>query len=273
MQNKMQEQQLEQLLEKAAKEPAYRPEFLQQLLIGHIYCLGVTDRTTQPMKTEQIHMKQGDELHLQKWKKADGTEALPFFLSLETLQQSIEEEHSYLYLPTQQFFEMTLGDTLVMNPMSAYGKEFSPGEIRQLLQVDVGQVESYEVQQDTEVLLGQPTEYPYKMVLQLQKFLQTKTQVQAAYLALMHNPQRDAKPTLMIGLQLDMPQPLQLDQLIQQIGQVAFESLDQPSLVDLTIIDDQKNDGLSRYMREETTPFYQREQPEKRRGMLTRFFS
>jgi hypothetical protein len=59
MQNQMQEQQLEQLLEKAAKEPAYRPEFLQQLLIGHIYCLGVTDRTTQPMQTAQIHLKKG----------------------------------------------------------------------------------------------------------------------------------------------------------------------------------------------------------------------
>ncbi|WP_227539762.1 enhanced serine sensitivity protein SseB C-terminal domain-containing protein [Acinetobacter sp. MB5] len=267
----MSEQQLEQLLEKAAKEPAYRPEFLQQLLIGHIYCLGVTGQNTDPMQTTQIHLKAGDEIQLQKWTKADGSEALPFFLSLDTLQKSIEEEHSYLYLPTQQFFEMTMGDTLVLNPMSPYGKEFSPNEIRQLLQIDAGQVESYEVEQDTEVLLGQPAEYPYKMVTQLQKFLQTKPQVQAAYLALMHNPQRDAEPTLIIGLQLDAPQSL--DQLIQQTGQVAFDSLDQPSLVDLTIIDDQQMDGLSRYMREETTPFYQREQPEKRRGILTRFFS
>lgn len=270
MSNFESEQQLEQLLQQAAQEPAYRPQFLQQLLNGHIYCLGTTQRT-QSSKTEQVHLQQGDQLQLQKWQKADGTEALPFFLSLQTLQQSIQEEHSYLYLPTRDFFEMTLGDTLVLNPLSPYGKEFTPKEIQHLLDIDMGQVERYEVEQDTEVLLGQPTDYPYQMVTQLQKFFQTKPQVQAAYLATMFNPQRDQAPTLIIGLKLDSEQ--QLEQLIQQAGQVAFDSLNQPTPVDLTIIDEQQTDNLSEYFCQETTPFYLREQPQKRRGVLSRIFS
>lgn len=37
---------------------------------------------------------------------------------------------------TRQFFEMTKGATLVLNPTSALSKEFQPEEIKAILEID-----------------------------------------------------------------------------------------------------------------------------------------
>ena len=46
----------------------------------------------------------------------------------------------YIALNTRQFFEMTKGATLVLNPTSALSKEFQPEEIKAILEID--QIES-----------------------------------------------------------------------------------------------------------------------------------
>jgi hypothetical protein len=70
---------------------------------------------------------------LQHWEKDDGASVIPFFTSLEALQQAVEDEQSFVVMPARTLFAMTLGETLFLNAKLATGKEFMPNEIRHLL--------------------------------------------------------------------------------------------------------------------------------------------
>ncbi|STF83765.1 enhanced serine sensitivity protein SseB [Escherichia coli] len=57
-------------------------------------------------------------------KKEDGTSVIPFFTSLEALQQAVEDEQAFVVMPVRTLFEMTLGETLFLNAKLPTGKEF-----------------------------------------------------------------------------------------------------------------------------------------------------
>jgi hypothetical protein len=50
---------------------------------------------------------------------------IPFFTSLEALQQAVEDEQSFVVMPVR-LFAMTLGETLFLNAKLPTGKEFMP---------------------------------------------------------------------------------------------------------------------------------------------------
>ncbi len=63
----------------------------------------------------------------------DGTSVIPFFTSLEALQQAVEDEQAFVVMPVCTLFEMTLGETLFLNAKLPTGKEFMPREISLLI--------------------------------------------------------------------------------------------------------------------------------------------
>lgn len=121
----VEEKKLEELLKQAADEPAYRPEFYSVLLESTIYIIGDTGNSG----SGQCKLEAGSKINIQSWEDQDGNPVIPFFSSLEMLQKAINTELSYLALPANSFFEMTLGSTLFLNPKSDYGKEFTPSEV------------------------------------------------------------------------------------------------------------------------------------------------
>jgi hypothetical protein len=72
-------------------------------------------------------------LDLLHWEKDDGTSVIPFFTSLEALQQAVEDEQAFVVMPVRTLFEMTLGETLFLNAKLPTGKEFTPREISHLI--------------------------------------------------------------------------------------------------------------------------------------------
>ncbi len=77
---------LETLLEKAATEPAHRPAFFSALLEATVWVPG------SAADGEQI--VEDSALDLQHWEKEDGSSVIPFFTSLEALQQAVEDEQA-----------------------------------------------------------------------------------------------------------------------------------------------------------------------------------
>lgn len=267
------EKKLEDLLVKASLEPSQRPEFLEKLLSAEIYCIGFSDQTA-PQASSDV-LPEGSKVSLVHIQNEKGETYLPFFSSLESLQKAIQDEQSYLRIPAKSFFELTLGTNLVLNPYSEYGKEFFPQEVEALLQGGYGsQLESYEYQEQTEVLLGQPAEYPHEMINQLRVLLKTKPEVKTAYLAQMHDPKRDQEPTLLIGFETDQAiNNESFQRLKNQIGHVAYESLVRKRVIDLIHLDDiHATSGLEHYLRQETDPFYVRK-TRKEKGFFARLFS
>lgn len=250
--------QLEFLLERATHEPAYRPEFYQRLMDAHVLVISGDEK---PGGQDEMHLKEGDTVNLVQWPREDGTNVLPFFTSVEMLQKAIDREVSYLSLPARALFQMTEGTMLVINPFSDFGKEFTPEEISTLLAGGIpgGHAEEKTIQKDTQVLLGQPKNYPGRLVESLTTLFAQEQALQKAYLAQMFNPSEgQVKPHLIIGLQAESKAAF--GELLKKVGAVATDCLPDGDVVDFIFIEpDAPADetGVAGYMIRETKPFYE----------------
>lgn len=113
---------LEQLFIDTQKNYELIPDFIEKLLMSDVYCLGVQSID----HTFQFRVLETEE----------GDKAIPFFLSLEIIQNDLGGDVEYMTINTRQFFEMTQGATLVLNPTSELSKEFQPEEIQAILEID-----------------------------------------------------------------------------------------------------------------------------------------
>jgi hypothetical protein len=245
------ENKLEEILRLAADEPAHRPQFCEVLLSSQVFLLGTTG---VPGTDGEVNLEAGSKIQIQHWEKADGSPVIPFFSSLEVLQKSINSEESYLALPVRSLFEMTQGATLFLNPKSDYGKEFVPEEVAHLLSIGISQAPSQRVvEKETKVLLGQPSNYPSKMVDSLTQLLAKHSNVKRAYLALMHDASVDEKPHLIVGIEADGD----IERVMREAGNVAGDTAPEGEPVDLYRVNE-NDSGLSQYFINQTKPFYEK---------------
>lgn len=252
---------LERKLIAAAENPAARPEFYKTLITSNVFVIGFSDSAGEAAGT----IPAGAKLSIVNWKKNDGSPIIPFFTSLEALQRALKEESKYVALPAKSLFEITLGSFLVLNPASPYGKEFFPNEIEALLETGMNHVpQTRVVQKETKVLLGQPANYPSKMVSALATLLAKHSVVKAAYLCLMHDPSSGDKPTLVVGFEGDQD----LAGAMKEAGSVAVDTVPKGELVDFIVIK-RGESGIADYMFKSVKPFYERSFGSKLRSLFS----
>jgi hypothetical protein len=237
---------LGELLRLAASDLGRRREFYRLLLSSTVYV------SAGQAASGEARLEAGSPVSLQHWKKRDGTSVIPFFSSLEALKSAIDHEESYLQLPARSLFQMTLGATLVLNPRTPYGKELLPEEVRDLLagELDRGPAEA-NIPKNTRVSLGQPAEYPTRMVDALRQLLPRHPNVKRAFLALIHVTSSSEKPHLIIGIEADGD----VERALAEVGGVARDTAP-TGPVDLYRVT--AGDIMSDYFIRETTPFYER---------------
>jgi len=190
------ENKLERALKRAGDDPASRPDFYRILLDSEVYAIGHSD---SPSKGH-AEISAGGKLSIATWEKNDGTAITPFFTSLETLRLSLKQKTSFLAMPAKNFLKIMKGKSLILNPSSAYSKEFFPSEVEALLSSGVNHVAPERiVQEATQVLLGQPANYPTRMVTALKAFLPRHPNIHAAHLCLMQELDANATPSLIVG--------------------------------------------------------------------------
>ena len=245
---------LEIALELAASEPAHRPEFYRLLLESTIFIIGASGQLTEGDEG-LITLKANTQIQVVNWVRPDGSSVIPFFSSLRALQLAITSDEKYLALPARTFFKITRGAELILNPRSEFGKEFKPAEVEALLTEGVNQVATPLVaERATEVLLGQPADYPTAMVASLTTLLAKHRNVKAAYLALMHDTSRDEKPHLIVGIEADGD----FESVIRDAGTVAADTAPAGEPVDLMRITREES-GIGQYFLEKVKPFYEGE--------------
>jgi hypothetical protein len=241
---------LDSALRVAAADPAARPDFYRLLMESTVYIIsGDGPGPTSGART----LAEGEQIQILNWAKNDGTSIIPFFTSLPALQRALTTGARYMALQARALFEMTRGATLVLNPKSDYGKEFLPNEIEALLTGGVNRLPETQVtEQQTKVLLGQPAQYPTRMVESLTSFFARRTQVKAAYLILMQDPARDTKPHLVVGIDAAGD----IDPLLREAASVAGDTAPEGVPVDLLHVV-RGDQGLGDYCLN-TKPFYER---------------
>ena len=256
-----QEIKLETALRRAADHPAQRPEFYKMLLESSLYILGTSDTEAANGMT---NLKAGEHISIRKWEKPDGTAVIPVFSSLAALQKAIKHESEYMKFPARDLFEMTRGDGVVLNPESAYGKEFFPEEIEMLLTGGSTRLpETRVLKQETRVYIGEPAVVPERMIAELSAWFSKCPDVSRAFLVLMHDQSIDEKPHYLVAL--DMAG--NIEEVMRGAGVVAGDSSPEGEPVDLICLG-QNNDGLEGHITGTFKPFYVRSWKQK---LLTMF--
>ncbi len=236
---------LETLLEKAATEPAHRPAFFRTLLESTVWVPGTAAEGEQVVEDSAL-----DLLH---WEKDDGTSVIPFFSSLEALQQAVEDEQAFVVMPVRTLFEMTLGETLFLNAKLPTGKEFTPREISHLIGDEGNPLSTQEVLEGGEsLLLSEVAEPPAQMIDSLTQLFKTLKPVKRAFLCSIKE-QADEQPILLIGIEADG----EIEEIIQATGSVATDTLPGDEPIDICrVVKGEK--GISHFITEHITPFYER---------------
>lgn len=204
---------LEILLEKAATEPAHRPAFFRTLLESTVWVRAALPKARRLWKTALWICSTGE--------KEDGTTVIPFFTSLEALQQAVEDEQAFVVMPARTLFEMTLGETLFLNAKLPTGKEFMPREISLLLAEEGSPLSTQEVLEGGEsLILSEVAEPPSQMIDSLTTLFKTIKPVKRAFLCAIKE-HADAQPNLLIGIEADGD----IEEIIHAAGNVATDTL------------------------------------------------
>lgn len=239
---------LERSLMEAAADAGKRPAFYHRLLDSDLIVLGETNHPGQG------GFVAGDDtkLRLVTWRH-DGKPVIAVFSSLPRLHEAIKREANYVQLGARTLFTM-LGDSapIVLNPSSAYGKEFTQEEIASLLDGSIFNLPQQIVtEQEQQVLMSQPANYPDKLVAGLKSLFTQHPEVESAYLAQIYNPALpDQGSHPIIGLKVEGDPA----QLISDAGIVVHDTTEPHQIVDFI----QMGEGSPSSYLERTEPFYVR---------------
>lgn len=172
---------IETLLAAAASDSAAAPAFVVALVESTVIVPGTASGENTATLADLL--------------RTDGTSVQPFYTSEERLRETLQAvpgfERAFLALPCRTLWQMTRGATLVLNPHSAHGKEFLPGEIAQLLD-GAATMTPRVVEAETRVFVGEPARVPPGMTDLLTTLFTRHPEVGAATLGWKVTPSVDS---------------------------------------------------------------------------------
>lgn len=238
---------LEKSLINAATNPAARPQFYRDILESDIYLINHSDDQTN---IKNNVLQAGTQLNIQSFER-DGQVWLPIFTSLQRLEEYIRSNANYLQMRGRDFFEITRGAYVMLNPTFSYGKEFFPDEISQMLDGSIFQpTKTYTAQKDTQVLIGQPAVYPTELIKALASYFAKNPLVNKAYLALMSNPTEE-KPHLLVAIDGNGD----WQKIVGDAGVIASQAIEKGEVIDFMRLN---NNSLSKTVMRQSKPFYEK---------------
>lgn len=235
------ENKLEEMLIKAAKDAESRMTFYTILLEADIYIIN-QNKTIGEKRQMQIQPVE-----------ADGKQYLPIFSSVKRITESIDKEVTYIQMRAKDFFNATIGANIILNPMSECGKKFVPEEIQGMLDGSIF-YEPVKLKENTEVMLGQPANYPQELVNALINLFSKYESIKAAYLANYYNPKENIPPHPLIGVDLESDKDR--EKILGEAGVIVTKL--GIKTVDFIQIGSQGSGDISRYLTKETKAFYER---------------
>lgn len=242
------ENKLEEILMTAATAPSARYDFYKELVGSNIY----TIQYGSEIDTNEGVLKEGSSIQLLNI-EINQKLYIPIFTSLRRLQEAIDQEVNYCSMNAVDFFQLTRGADVFLNPTSSYGKEFTAEEIESILNGSIfSPSQQYEVQKETEVMIGQPAIMPRELLDALSKLFADMKEVKLAYQAHFFNPQMDEKPHTLIALEVSD----NMNEIVAKAGMVA-NSVHVPD-PPVTFIQLDGSSGLEDYFKSNVKPFYKK---------------
>lgn len=195
------ENDIERLLMRASAEPAERPGFARALMDAEVFAVLVSDGAKiMPGSDGNAVIPAGAKLSMPTATRGE-EKLLPFFSARSRAKTWFKGDHVVAPERTRDLFERSPNAHFILNPGSDYGKEFTPGEVKQLLagHFDPGP-RTITIEKPDQVLLAHPKETPVDLIEALGRELQAVKSVQGAWLML---AMRAGEQNWMLGVDHD----------------------------------------------------------------------
>lgn len=186
------ENELEEALVKAVNDPSNAPAFYRQLSDGVVYFI-----------EQAVASDDGNAVGIAPM-EVDGTRYLPIFSSVVRIQQAIDDEVTYAGVNGMEFFRMTAGSPILLNPGSEYGKEILADEAAAIVDGSIfHRADQLTLPKDSTYIIGDPKVYPAELVEALSALFRKSKQVKQAWLAQMMVIDSASGPSTLIGIESD----------------------------------------------------------------------
>jgi hypothetical protein len=238
---------LEKIFIEAASNMAARKKFYVKLLWNDLFVL-----TTEEQGTEEgsVILEKGSNVAFTTFDEG----VIPIFTSTDRIFDKgiIKTQVRFLSMKGKDLFSLAKGATFILNPFSDYQKELLPQEIDALLDGTLlKENNKFVVDEDTNVLIGQPEKYPEELVKALSILFKNKPAVQSAYLGLIKFNNNDNPPHLIVGLKITC----NIEEITNEAIPITEQFCEEHSIVDFIQIN--KECGVSDYFVNQTEPFYE----------------
>lgn len=174
---------LEALLVEAVRDPAQRTRFQQALLAADLYAATPEAPADSGWRTTES----GEELRLLNVEAPDGAPVAAVFTAEARVAEVFGAGAGYVRMKGEDLLGVVAGHGAWLNPGSPYSVHWTPDHVAAML----GRPVSRTVQQETQVLLGSPSERPEALIAALQSALGGDRRIGGAWLALAHWPDED----------------------------------------------------------------------------------
>jgi len=190
---------LERSLMKAATDPAHRPQFYRDFMASEIFFIQHGERP--PDQHRQVILDKNKEIQV-RGIEHKGKRHVPIFSSLERARAVLTGEATCVGVNALDLLRIFGGAPLLLNPGSDYGKEFTEAEVASILDGSLWRTtEPYAIQKPTQVIYGQPKNYPKELSEALCRLFTTIAEVKRAWLAHFFIPERDENPHTLIAIE------------------------------------------------------------------------
>jgi hypothetical protein len=178
------ENDIERMLMRAATEPAARPAFARALMDAENFIVLACDRPLVPGPDGKATVPTGARLTM-KTATRDEQQLIAFFTAPSRARAWYKGEHIVAPDKARDLFARHHNESFFLNPGSAYGKEFLPGEVKGLLNGHFGdEPETEIIEKPEQVLPAHPKEIPTDLIAALGRELGALKSVRSAYLML-----------------------------------------------------------------------------------------
>ena len=176
------ENQIERDLMKAAVDPGARPTFTRAILDAEVFVVLIPeDGAVLPNSAGIATIPEGMKLTLATGNR-DGQTVIPFFTAPSRARAWFKGDHIVAPEKARNLFAGYPDTSFFLNPASDFGKEYTPDEIRRMLEGNIdGEVV---IAADTKILLGHPKERPDELIAVLAKELGAIGAIHGAWLML-----------------------------------------------------------------------------------------
>lgn len=179
------ENDIERMLVRATSEPAARPDFARALMDTQIFLVFVADGAPLVRDPDgKVTLPVGAKLAMPEATLGD-KRLIPFFTAASRARVWFNGDHIVAPDKARDLFERFPDAPFILNPGSDYGKEFLPGEVKQLLAGHFGEGPQMQaIEKPEQVLLAHPKEIPVDLIDALAREFSATPAVRGAWLML-----------------------------------------------------------------------------------------